>query len=480
MAIQFLKLTRQNEWKTWVARVPNIGALGGGMVVLTSEESVKHVLKTNFDNYIKGNEFQAWLSEFLGNGVFASDGAIWKHHRKVASHMFSARLLRHTLAVGYDVGISMINRIKNKIAANKNVIDIQDIFFRFTIDIFTLVAFGVHLHSFEREDQHPFAKSFDAIQAAIIQRVPNPLWRLSRCLGTTKTEKTIKNCSNVINNFAMNVISQKRRTADDKNDKNSKNANINNDSSLGPDLISRFLEKSKKDNTTMTNDELRDIVLNFMIAGRDTTACALTWCMYELSLHPEHADLIRQETKDNKILSSSSKNQDPHDETVAKERYAALNQMKYTEAYIYEVLRLHPSVPIDIKYSINKDVLPDGTIIPPGVLVCYSPYVLGRNPKVWSNLKYPIDAFHPNRWMEKETKPNTYAYPQFNAGPRLCLGKGLAMLEIKLGMAMLLNEFEVPIPKWKGADNGIVPKYQMTLTHPVNGGLKVEMKLRKK
>jgi len=54
------------------------------------------------------------------------------------------------------------------------------------------------------------------------------------------------------------------------------------------------------------------------------------------------------------------------------------------------------------------------------------------------------------------------------------------MLEIKLGMAMLLNEFEVPIPKWKGADNGNVPKYQMTLTHPVNGGLKVEMKLRKK
>ena len=47
--------------------------------------------------------FHFFLNFKKGNGVFASDGVIWKHHRKVASHMFSARLLRHTLAVGYDV-----------------------------------------------------------------------------------------------------------------------------------------------------------------------------------------------------------------------------------------------------------------------------------------------------------------------------------------------------------------------------------------
>ena len=50
-------------------------------------------------------------------------------------------------------------------------------------------------------------------------------------------------------------------------------------------------------------------------------------------------------------------------EKVAKDRYAALNRMKYTEAFIYEVLRLHPSVPIDIKYAVNKDILPDGTVV---------------------------------------------------------------------------------------------------------------------
>ena len=66
---------------------------------------------------------------------------------------------------------------------------------------------------------------------------------------------------------------------------------------------------------------------------------------------------------------------DPHDEKTAKDRYSGLTKMKYTEAFIYEVLRLHPSVPIDIKYAVDRDVLPDGTIVPAGSMVCYSPYV---------------------------------------------------------------------------------------------------------
>ena len=77
-----------------------------------------------------------------------------------------------------------------------------------------------------------------------------------------------------------------------------------------------------------------------------------------------------------------------------------------------------------------------------------SRYVLGRNPEIWGK-RYPVDDFEPKRWMEREKIPSNYAYPQFNAGPRLCLGKGLAMLEIKLGLCLMLDEFEVPIGKWK-------------------------------
>ena len=246
-----------------------------------------------------GNEFQAWLSEFLGNGVFASDGAVWKHHRKIASNMFSRRLLRHTLAVGYDVGLDMIQRLKTLVRTGQpsdpdatfdgtTTVDVQDLFFRFTIDIFTLVAFGVELRSFQRDDQHPFAKAFDQMQTRIIERVPNPCWRLSRCLGCSAVERDIQRNAAIIDTFANEVIAQKRRAATNGTTTTGSTTGGTTDGTeeLGPDLISRFLTNNAKqhlkdDGTPpMTNTELRDIVLNFMIAGRDTTACALTWCMY--------------------------------------------------------------------------------------------------------------------------------------------------------------------------------------------------------
>ena len=56
IAVEFLKLTRANQWKTWVARAPKLGAIGGGLIMLTSEASVRHVLSTNFNNYVKGKD----------------------------------------------------------------------------------------------------------------------------------------------------------------------------------------------------------------------------------------------------------------------------------------------------------------------------------------------------------------------------------------------------------------------------------------
>ena len=72
-----------------VGPVPNLGALRGSLYSLVGPDQVKHVLKENFSNYVKGDNFQDALREFLGEGIFSSDGELWKHHRKVASQMFS-------------------------------------------------------------------------------------------------------------------------------------------------------------------------------------------------------------------------------------------------------------------------------------------------------------------------------------------------------------------------------------------------------
>mmetsp|Transcript_48017 Transcript_48017/g.134108 ORF Transcript_48017/g.134108 Transcript_48017/m.134108 type:complete len:220 (-) Transcript_48017:106-765(-) len=149
-------------------------------------------------------------------------------------------------------------------------------------------------------------------------------------------EKTIKQGTEVVNKFSAEVIAGKRRLATEG-------------ATLGPDLLSRFLDTSEDNGEVMSDKELRDVVMNFMIAGRDTTACALSWTLYEIAGRPDIQDKIRAE-----LLEVCG------DDTTAP-NFEQIGEMRYMHAVTMEVLRLHPSVPKDVKFAIKDDVLPDGT-----------------------------------------------------------------------------------------------------------------------
>jgi len=127
---------------------------------------VKHLLKDNFENYVKGNDFRDGLGEFLGEGIFAADGPVWKFHRKVASRMFTNRLLRESTLIANKHSTRLIEHLKSKCKNSNNnatEIDIQDMFFRLTMDIFTFIAFGEDLESTTRDRPHEFATAFDTV-----------------------------------------------------------------------------------------------------------------------------------------------------------------------------------------------------------------------------------------------------------------------------------------------------------------------------
>lgn len=284
----------------------------------------------------------------------------------------------------------------------------------------------------------------------------------------------------------MKVIAGKRRVLKtlDLQVKNKSLPSLSDDeeeaTQLGPDLLSRFLEDAAKkeadeqaakkgkggDSDTVqkearingTDTELRDIVLNFMIAGRDTTACALSWTMYELTKSPEAQEKFRAE-----FASIIESNEDIS--------YDNVNKLNYAHAVVLEVLRLHPSVPKDVKYAVKDDTLPDGTRIPAGATVIYCPYAMGRNKRIWPD----PETFKPERFFNQEkgdgsiSEPSVYTYPVFNAGPRLCLGKPLALMEIKLITGMLLTNFKIELASKH--DGG----YASTLVLPMKPGLNIKL-----
>lgn len=223
---------------------------------------------------------------------------------------------------------------------------------------------------------------------------------------------------------------------------------------------------------------LTDVITNFVLAGRDTSAVALTWFFYELSRHPDAEAKIVEELNGVLRARAQQPNGSEPDSGAAAEftdgdtfTYEELKEMPYLQAALSEAMRLYPPVPSDQKYCVDDDVLPDGTRVPRGSRICYDMYGMARLERVWGP---DCRAFRPERWLKdgQFVPVSPYKYPVFNAGPRTCLGRDLAYLLMKSVVAATLRFFRVRVRE------GYTARYRKTLTLHMEGGLPVTVERR--
>lgn len=161
--------------------------------------------------------------------------------------------------------------------------------------------------------------------------------------------------------------------------------------------------------------------------------------------------------------------------------YNEVKDMPYTHASIYETMRLYPPVPLDTKEAMSDDVLPDGTFVKKGTRIIYHPYAMGRVEGVWGS-DWP--KFRPDRWLDgvdqggsgkwRFVNKDQYTYPVFQAGPRVCLGKEMAMLQMKTVIAGVVRRFKV-VPAF---GEGVEPVFVSYLTSKMKGGFPVRIEER--
>ena len=128
-------------------------------------------------------------------------------------------------------------------------------------------------------------------------------------------------------------------------------------------------------------------------AGRDTTASLLTWLFYELSQHPEVERRVVEEVDSVFGVISAKERGDRAAATAAATSRVSqdtLRQLVYLEAVLMETLRLHPPVAANNKRSIGACTFPDGTRIPAGTVVSFSPYIFGRMESIWGQCSWAI------------------------------------------------------------------------------------------
>eukprot|EP01012_Entosiphon_sulcatum_P016626 TRINITY_DN2155_c0_g1_i1.p1 TRINITY_DN2155_c0_g1~~TRINITY_DN2155_c0_g1_i1.p1 ORF type:complete len:517 (-),score=75.92 TRINITY_DN2155_c0_g1_i1:1315-2865(-) len=438
-------------------RIKTVGLLGPlflpvNLLLTVDPNVVKWILSTQFNTYIKSGPILAInpFMEFLGDGIFAIDhgphakdkGEGWYHQRKLAANIFTRVNFRdYFCGVFIKNGFVLIDRLSKTSGA----VDIQELFFKYTMDSFGKIGFGVELNTLT-EGQDTFAEHFDGAHAAILPfnargavvvnlietLFPFPLSTILLKLFRARNPimRSFDAHLNAVNEYCYKLIKDRKMQGKDVEEQR--------------DLLSLFLAEDNKLSETF----LRDIVLNFILAGRDTTACTLSWMFYRLTKHPEVQEKLIEEIER---------------EFGQHEPDFSVSKLPYLHAVIYETLRLHPPVPVDSKVTAIDDIWPDGTKVPKNTRVIFFVWGMGRSEAIWGA---DCLEFKPERWIGRDP-PSQFEFPVFQAGPRVCLGLNMAILEAKVVTTLLLQRF-----RFSAVPDQTVT-YSRMLTMSIKGGYKV-------
>jgi len=434
---------RLHHWRDEATRgMPVSKALGPvwdtSLVVLMvrDPECIRHFLKDSFEKYTKGDSddwFMRNMIAFLGKGIFTMQhgigapdkGELWVKTRKIAATIFSRKRFMKGMS---EIFLAKAERVRNLLQAGQ-VIDMQSLAFKYTMDCSTQIFFG------EESDTlggfpNRYGTAFDTAQRAFIEYTFSSIgfvtlvrllpWPFGGLSGLSTMLH--RRCSPVSCDFrqALSIMDSESQRIIDGSLEDPKLESRT-------DLLALIMQDMAREGLSQRRSSryLRDTISNFMIAGRDTTACTISWTLFILGSNPEIQRRVLEEIDAKLPLG-----------TVPSLKRLQHSEMPALHALIYESLRLYPAVPMDGKTAQCDDVLPDGTQVPRSCQLLFLPWAMGRDPAVYPD----PESVRLERWIPFK-EPLPHEFPNFQAGPRICLGKDMAIFETKVLIATLLQSF---------------------------------------
>ncbi|KAL6446829.1 hypothetical protein ACFW04_001335 [Cataglyphis niger] len=366
------------------------------------------------------------LKSWLGKGLLTSTGKQWYHDRKLIGPTFHFSKLNQFAIVISEKAEILTKCLEKEVAKNpEKAINIVPFVNNVALDVICETAMGVDVHAQEIETKYTTA--IHRVSQLIVNRCFHP-WLWSDWLYKLEPSGRKYNSGlNIIRKFTEEVIHKKKIARQSRN----KSENEDNELDIGKQKSKAFLDllldQNEKDDTPLTDDELRAQVDTFMFEGHDTTAVAIIWTLFLLGNNLEHQEKVHEELeeifKDSKTLASIKE----------------LSQLKYLDMIIKETLRLFPSVPI-ITRKLAENVKMGNYTFPKDTTIVLGISLTHRNPEVWSDPK----KFDPDRFLPDNSKHrNPYAYIPFSAGPRNCIGQKFALLEEKAILTAILRKWRV-------------------------------------
>jgi enediyne biosynthesis protein E7 len=387
-------------------------------------DHAKHVLADNAGNYHKGMGLTE-ARRVLGDGLLTSEGELWRHQRSTIQPGFRRERIAGLTETVVDEANTLVARLES--CVGRGVVDVVAEMTRLTFGVLGRGLLGTDLARFG-----DLSAAFEAVQdQAMFEMVTLralPIWLPLR------RHRQFRAALRRLEDVAFTLIAEGEHEDGTERD----------------DLVSRLLAAYRDEpDRDLKRRRLRDELLTILLAGHETTASTLSWTWYLIDRHAEVARRMRQEAL--AVLGDGVP------------RYENLSGLRYTTMVIEEAMRLYPPVWGLTRRAVADDEI-GGYHVPAGADVMICPYTLHRHPAFWPDPQ----RFDPERFdPAKATPAQRYAYIPFGAGPRVCVGSHLGMLEATLVAAMVARRFRLEL--LPGRD--VRPEAMLSLR--VRGGLQM-------
>ncbi|XP_015250375.1 PREDICTED: cholesterol 24-hydroxylase-like isoform X1 [Cyprinodon variegatus] len=399
------------EWSETYGHVFRINFLHSVSICITCPEATKEILMS--PKYTKSKNvykklFNLFGQRFFGNGLLtARDHEMWYKQRRIMDPAFSSLYLRGLMGTFNERAEKLMDKL-SELADNNTEAKMLQLINCVTLDVIAKVAFGMELDLLNYTS--PFPKAIETVLKGMMHYVRDFTYEYYP--RNKQFVNEVREACRFLRKTGAEVI-HKRKMA------------IQNGEDVPKDILTQIIKTAATEEVMTEEDEefMLDNFITFFIAGQETTANQLAFCVMELGRHPEILEKAKKEVDDVIGMKQEISNDD-------------LGKLVYLSQVLKETLRIYPTAP-GTSRDIEEDMIINGVHIPGGVSGVFSTYTTGRMEMFFKDpLKFDPDRFHPDA-----PKPY-YCYYPFALGPRSCLGLNFAQMEAKVVMAKLLQRFE--------------------------------------
>jgi len=398
------------EWSRQYGTLFRVSVPGATMLVVADPELIKQALCARPETF-RRPRVTADVSAEIGGipGVFLAEGAVWRNQRQMVMQAFAPHAVKAYFPALLQVA-QCLQRRWEAAAAAQRPIDLGAELRLYTVDIIAGLAFGSDVNTIETGD-NAIQRNLDEILPAIARRsmAPFPYWRYMKLPRDHRLEQCVAYTRVAVDELVAQA--RERMQADPERTARPRN------------MLEAMLAAAAREGSGVAERAVAGNVLTMLLAGEDTTSNSLAWLIYLLHGHPDVLNRAREE-----VLRVAP--------DVGALTIEQVDRLDFIDACAQEALRLKPPAAFIPLEALVDTVVGDVQIVRGTIVWCVMR--AGSLDDTWfANAA----QFDPQRWVD-DTADKKASMP-FGAGPRTCPGRYLALLEMKLAMAMLLARFDI-------------------------------------